>query len=189
MTTAPFPTAQLAAAYLALRLTPGAPVRYHGSIPQAHGAYTAHPCPCPDCTRQVLTGAPATHYELRTPAGKPGPSHVRHTSVTPLPGEDELNEAATLLPTTVTARHLRTLLRRTFPGVLFFVRATENTPGDITVRWTGGPTTTAVRTVTAPLLATWGTPDRCRPAPITVTVNGRTTSGLPSIAALHLHRS
>ena len=184
------------AAYLALRLAPGTLVDYRGTQATEHGTYTVQPCSCPHCTLRVLTGRPANRYELNTPDGKPaGPIHVRHTSVVPLAGDDELMEAAQWVPTTKAALHLRRMLRRAFPGQTFSVRTgRRSTKGnslshaEITVTWTGGPTRTAVATVTAPLLATYGTRERCRPAWITVPSQGRVYRGLPNVHAVHLDR-
>jgi len=62
-------------------------------------------------------------------------------------------------------------------------------PYEITVTWTGGPTRTAVATVTAPLLATYGDSEYRRARPVSVTSGGRTHNGTPSVFAIHLRRS
>ncbi|MER0477064.1 LPD29 domain-containing protein [Streptomyces sp. Edi2] len=177
--------------YRALRLTPGARVTYHGSVDAAHGEWTVHPCSCRWCTRDVRRGIPAPRYELRTLEGRTtGPYHVRHTSVTPVIGEEELNQADMRVSTKATAAYLRRQLRAAFPGVKFSVRCGQDRKrGDITVTWGGGPSKTAVHTITAPLLARYDTPDRVRPRAITVTTGGRTYSGTPNAAAIHLGRT
>ncbi|MBQ0889999.1 hypothetical protein KBZ94_34605 [Streptomyces sp. RM72] len=188
---------RLATAYLALRLTPGAKVRYVGTATRAHGPATVQPCACGICAADVLLGIPATRYELRTTEGLPtGVSHVRHTSVIPEPTEEERNYAAMRLSTKATAVYLRQLLRRTFPGVKFSVRCGPKRAKEryleryeITVTWSGGPNRTAVATVTAPLLASYGSPEECRPAWVSVTVEGRRHYGEPSALAIHLNRT
>ncbi|MET9779325.1 LPD29 domain-containing protein [Streptomyces sp. NPDC006367] len=182
---------RLTSAYLALRLTPGAKVRYIGTASHAHGPATVQPCSCAICTADVLLGRPATRYELRTVAGLPtGVTHVRHTSVVPEPTEDERMHAAMYLTTKATAVYLRQLLRRTFPGVKFSVRCGRGRRRyEITVAWSGGPSRTAVATVTAPLLAHYGDPERCRPAWVSVTVDGHRHHGEPHAFAIHLNRA
>lgn len=61
-------------------------------------------------------------------------------------------------------------------------------PYQITITWTGGPTRTAVATLAAPLLATYGTSEERRARSISVTTGGRTHNGAPTVAAIHLHR-
>ncbi|GGU38882.1 LPD29 domain-containing protein [Streptomyces violascens] len=184
---------RLSAAYLALRLTPGAAVRYVGTATRLHGPATVQPCSCGMCAADVLRGLPATRYELRTADGRPtGVTHVRHTSVIPEPSEDELMNAVLGLTMRATAEYLRRLLRRTFPGVKFSVRRGRGhgmQRYEITVGWSGGPSRTAVATVTAPLLAQYGNPEQCRPAWIAVTVDGRRHFGEPSASAIHLNRA
>ncbi|MFF8786936.1 LPD29 domain-containing protein [Streptomyces sp. NPDC015125] len=177
--------------YRVLRLTPGARVTYHGSVHANHGEWTVHPCSCRWCTRDVRRGIPATRYELRTLEGRAtGPYHVRHTSVTPVIGDEEPNQADMRVSTKATASYLRRQLLAIFPGVKFSVRCgRDRKRGHITVTWGGGPSKTAVRTITAPLLAHYGTPERVRPRAITVTAGGRTYSGTPNAAAIHLCRS
>ncbi|WP_217226072.1 LPD29 domain-containing protein [Streptomyces anulatus] len=182
-------------AYRALRLPPGTIVDYRGSITTAHGTWTVRPCACNGCLAGVLVGRPATRYQLVDADGRtPGPRHVRHTSVVPVVSDEERNYAGEFVPTRVTAVHLRRSLRAAFPGVKFSVRcgrrdAKDLTPFEITVSWTGGPTRTAVATVTAPLLATFGTAEERRARRISVTTGGRTHSGTPNVAAIHLRRS
>lgn len=188
---------RLAAAYLALRLTPGAKVRYVGTATRAHGPATVQPCSCGNCAADVLLGIPATRYELRTTDGRPtGVSHVRHTSVVPDPTEEEREHAAIRLSTKATAVYLRQLLRRTFPDVKFSVRCGPKRAKErylerfeITVTWSGGPTRTAVATVTAPLLANYGSREECRPAWVSVTVDGHRHYGEPDVLAIHLNRT
>jgi hypothetical protein len=184
---------RLAAAYLALRLTPGATVRYVGTATRVHGLATVQPCSCRICADDVLRGVPATRYELRTTDGRStGVSHVRHTSVIPEPTEDERMHATIGLSTKATAVYLRQLLRRTFPGVKFSVRCGRGRGlqrYEITVTWSGGPNRTAVATVTAPLLARYGNPEECRPAWVSVTVDGRRHHGEPGALAIHLNRT
>ncbi|MFI0742437.1 LPD29 domain-containing protein [Streptomyces sp. NPDC021100] len=179
------------AAYLALRLPAGTQVTYHGTLADAHGQWTVHPCSCRRCSWAVWRERPATRYELRAVDGSaPGPVHVRHTSVTPVPSRAELNEAAKWLSTKYVAVHLRKELRRAFPGVKFSVRTGQGGRwSEITVRWSGGPNRTAVGAVVAPLRAHYGNDGRCRPRPITVTVGGRTASGAPMVSAIHLARA
>jgi hypothetical protein len=183
----------LAAAYLALRLAPGATVRYIGTATRVHGLATVQPCSCGICAADVLLGIPATRYELRTTDGRPtGVSHVRHTSVIPVPTEDERMHAAMGLTTKATAVYLRQLLRRSFPGVKFSVRCGRGRGMEryeITVTWSGGPNRTAVATVTAPLLAHYGDVERCRPAWVSVTVDGRRHYGEPGAHAIHLNHT
>ncbi|WP_328973615.1 LPD29 domain-containing protein [Streptomyces sp. NBC_00239] len=188
---------RLSAAYLALRLTPGAAVRYIGTATRFHGRATVQPCSCGICAADVVRGIPATRYELRTTDGQPtGVSHVRHTSVVPEPTEDERMNAAIGLSTKATAVYLRQLLRAAFPGVKFSVRCGPKRAKErylerfeITVTWSGGPSRTAVATVAAPLLAQYGNPEECRPAWVSVTVDGRRHYGEPSALAIHLNRT
>ncbi|MER0477118.1 LPD29 domain-containing protein [Streptomyces sp. Edi2] len=188
---------RLSAAYLALRLTPGAAVRYIGTATRLHGRATVQPCSCRVCAADVVRGIPATRYELRTTDGKPtGVSHVRHTSVVPEPTEDERMNAAMHLSTKATAVYLRQLLRAAFPGVKFSVRCGPKRAKErylerfeITVTWSGGPSRTAVATVAAPLLAQYGNPEECRPAWVSVTVDGRRHYGEPSALAIHLNHT
>ncbi|MFI1312907.1 LPD29 domain-containing protein [Streptomyces albidoflavus] len=188
---------RLATAYLALRLTPGAQVRYVGTATRLHGPATVQPCSCGRCASDILLGIPAARYELRTTDGQPtGVSHVRHTSVIPEPTEEERGYAAIRLSTKATAVYLRQLLRRTFPGVKFSVRCGPKRAKEryleryeITVTWSGGPTRTAVATVTAPLLARYGSPEECRPAWVSVTVDGHRHYGEPGALAIHLNRT
>ncbi|MFG2211932.1 LPD29 domain-containing protein [Streptomyces sp. NPDC048638] len=190
-------TRRLGAAYLALRLTPGAAVRYIGTATRVHGPATVQPCSCGNCAADVLLGIPATRYELHTVDGQPtGVTHVRHTSVIPEPTADERMHAAIGLSTKATAVYLRQLLRAAFPGVKFSVRcgpkrAKERYPEryEITVTWSGGPNRTAVATVAAPLLAQYGDPEQCRPAWVAVTVDGRRHYGQPSALAIHLNHT
>lgn len=82
------------------------------------------------------------------------------------------------------------MLRQTFPGVKFSVRTGQGKNAhEISVRWSGGPGRTAVSTVTAPLVATYGTGQRRRPQSLTVTVGGRVSSGIPMVAAIRLNRA
>ncbi|MFF6829937.1 MULTISPECIES: LPD29 domain-containing protein [Streptomyces] len=192
MSVAAFAAKPLTAAYLALRLPAGTEVTYHGTATEDHGRWTVRPCSCGRCVLAVLRGLPATRYELWAQgAQRPGVTHVRHTSVRPVVSEDELNETVwATLPTKYVSAHLRTVLRRTFPGVKFSVRTGQGKHAhEITVSWSGGPGRTAVSTVTAPLLATYGAGQRRRPRAVTVTVGGRTRSGMPVAAAIHLNRA
>ncbi|MFF8994487.1 LPD29 domain-containing protein [Streptomyces sp. NPDC014983] len=183
-----------APAYRALRLPPGTVVDYRGSVARAHGTWTVQPCACNGCLADVLRGRPATRYQLVSVKGRVrGPRHVRHTSVVPVVSEEERNYAALYLPMRVTAVHLRRMLRVAFPGVKFSVRCGRRDakgliPDQITVTWTGGPTRTAVATVTSPLLATYGTAEERRARHISVTTGGRTYNGTPSVHAIHLNR-
>ncbi|MFH0246413.1 LPD29 domain-containing protein [Streptomyces sp. HK10] len=176
------------AAYLALRLPPGTRVTYHGTDAASHGEWTVQPCACRLCTAATLLGRTARRYELYTLDGKPGPLvHVRHTSVTPVVGSAELNEAGIWLPTKYAASHLRRELRRAFPGVKFSVRTGQRKHRhEITVSWSGGPGRTAVSAIAAPLLARYGNGDRRRPQWISITVGGRSYSGAPIVSAVHL---
>ncbi|MFJ3182357.1 LPD29 domain-containing protein [Streptomyces sp. NPDC086796] len=184
-----------APAYRALRLPPGTVVDYRGSVTTAHGTWTVQPCACNGCLAGVLLGRPATRYQLRgADGGVRGPRHVRHTSVVPVLSDEERDYAVCSVSTRVTAIHLRRMLRAAFPGVKFSVRCGRRdakglTPFEITVTWTGGPTRTAVATVTAPLLATFGTAEERRARRISVTTGGRTHNGNPSVYAIHLRRS
>ncbi|MEU6331622.1 LPD29 domain-containing protein [Streptomyces sp. NPDC047049] len=175
-------------AYLALRLPAGTRVTYHGTDATSHGEWTVQPCACRPCTAAALLGRPARRYELYTVDGKPGPLvHVRHTSVTPVPGEDELNEAICAIPTKYAAAYLRKELRRAFPDVKFFVRTGQGKHRQkISVSWTGGPGRTRVSAVAAPLLAQFGPGDRRNPRRISVTVAGRVYSGMPLVEAITL---
>lgn len=181
-------------AYRALRLPPGTVVDYRGSVASAHGTWTVQPCACNGCLAGVLLGRPATRYQLLDADRRtPGPGHVRHTSVVPVLSEEERNHAGCSVSTRVTAIHLRRILRAAFPGVKFSVRCGRRdakglTPFLITVTWAGGPTRTAVATVTAPLLATYGTAEERRARRISVTTDGRTHNGTPSVYAIHLRR-
>lgn len=183
-----------APAYRALRLPPGTVVDYRGSVTGAHGTWTVQPCACKRCLAGVLLGYPATRYQLIGPDGRtPGPRHVRHTSVVPVLSEEERNYAGVHVSTRVTAVHLRRMLRAAFPGVKFSVRCGRRdakglAPFEITVTWTDGPTRTAVATVTAPLLATYGTAEERRARRISVTTGGRTHHGEPTVYAIHLRR-
>ncbi|MFE1190191.1 LPD29 domain-containing protein [[Kitasatospora] papulosa] len=184
-----------APAYRALRLPPGTVVDYRGSVTTAHGTWTVQPCACNGCLAGVLLERPATRYQLHSADGDArGPRHVRHTSVVPVMSDEERDYAGGSVSTRVTAIHLRRVLRAAFPGVKFSVRcgrrdAKGMTPHEITVTWTGGPTRTAVATVTAPLLATFGTAEERRARPISVTTGSRTHNGTPSVYAIHLRRS
>ncbi|MDX3068317.1 MULTISPECIES: LPD29 domain-containing protein [Streptomyces] len=183
-------TAQPAdAAYLALRLPAGTRVTYHGTEAAYRGRWTVQPCACRLCAAATLFGRPARRYELYTLDGKPGPLvHVRHTSVTPIVGDAELNEATCAIPAKYAAVHLRKELRRIFPGVKFSVRTgTGKHRGEITVTWTGGPRRTSVSAVAAPLLARFGPGDR-RIARVDVTVGGRRYCGVPMVSAIKLNR-
>ncbi|MEW2434227.1 LPD29 domain-containing protein [Streptomyces caniferus] len=177
-------------AYLALRLPAGTRVTYHGTDAAAHGEWTLQPCACHPCTAAALLGHPARRYELYTADGKPGPLvHVRHTSVTPVVGEAELNEAVCAIPTKYAAAQLRKDLRRAFPGVKFTVRTGQGKDRQkISVGWTGGPGRTRVSAVAAPLLAQFGPGDRRNPRHISVTVAGRVHSGMPMVEAVTLDR-
>ncbi len=183
-----------APAYRALRLPPGTVIDYRGSVTDAHGTWTVQPCACAGCAAGVLLGRSATRYQLRGTDGRtPGPGHVRHTSVVPVMSEEERNYAGSHISTRVTAIHLRRVLRAAFPGVKFSVRCGRRdakglTPYEITVTWSGGPTRTAVATVTSPLLATYGTAEERRARRISVTTGGRTHNGSPSVYAIHLRR-
>ncbi|WP_372412541.1 LPD29 domain-containing protein [Streptomyces luteireticuli] len=180
---------QLNKAYRDLRLSPGARVRYHGTVRELHGQWTVHPCNCHECTYKTLLGLRATRYALRTADGQPGLIHVRHTSVTPVPTPEELGQAGIWLVTKYVAAHLRKQLRETFPGAAFSVRCGRGKKSwEIDVSWTGGPSEHDVRVVTAPLLAGYGTPDQCRPRPVTVTVAGRVRHGIPRCSAINLVR-
>ncbi|MFJ4700490.1 LPD29 domain-containing protein [Streptomyces sp. NPDC088768] len=104
----------------------------------------------------------------------------------------ERNNAAIHLSTKATAVYLRQSLRRTFPGIKFSVRCgpvRAKERYEITVTWSGGPTRTAVATVTAPLLARYGSPEECRPAWASVTLDGRRHYGQPGALAIHLNRT
>ncbi|MGW1290906.1 LPD29 domain-containing protein [Streptomyces sp. NPDC002586] len=174
--------------YLALRLAPGTLVRYTGTVTKAHAEGTVHPCSCTRCFIGALLGEPATRYEVRT-AGHTI-THVRHTSVTPLVGEEERNYGSICLSTKATAAALRQRLRAAFPGVKFSVRCgRDKTRTEITVSWTGGPRGTAVATVTAPFLARYGNSKERRPARISVTLGGRVHSGEPYASAIHLNHT
>ncbi|MEY9842492.1 LPD29 domain-containing protein [Streptacidiphilus sp. EB103A] len=182
-----------APAYLAMRLNPGTEVEYRGSQAQAHGAWKVRPCSCTGCTARVLLGFPANRYALIAADGTAGPHHVRHTSVVPVLGEEERMEAGIWLSTRDTALHLRRLLRTAFPATKFSVRCgRRDAKGlaryEITVTWTGGPTRTAVATLTAPLLATHGNSTHRRPAAVHVATGGHRHIGTPSAHAIHLDR-
>ncbi|WP_431983804.1 LPD29 domain-containing protein [Streptomyces qinglanensis] len=185
------PTTTADTAYLALRLPAGTRVMYRGSDASHHGEWTVQPCACPHCCTAILLGQPARRYELRTADGKPGPLvHVRHTSVIPLPDEQEMNEAGDWLAAKYAAVHLHQELRRASPRVKFFVRTGRNRKQhEITVSWSGGPGRTAVDAVTAPVLARYGADGPRRPRPLTVTVGGRMHRGVPIISAVHLDRN
>lgn len=182
-------------AYLALRLPPGTTVEYRGSVASAHGTWTVQPCSCAGCLAGVLSGIPAMRYQLVKPDGHAtGPLHVRHTSVVPTLSDEERNHAGFGVSTRVTAVHLRRMLRTDFPGTKFSVRCgRRDAKGlaayEITVTWTGGPTRTAVATLTAPLLATYGDAEHRRAPLISVTTGGRTHNGTPTLHALHLRRN
>ncbi|MEV6680690.1 LPD29 domain-containing protein [Streptomyces erythrochromogenes] len=180
-------------AYLDLRLTPGTTVTYHGSKTEAHGTYTVQPCACRHCAARVAVGRLSNRYALHSPTtNKRVLVHVRHTSVTPLPTEDELQEAGIFLPTKLVAVHLRRILREAFPATTFSVRiGNQRTDAryDITVRWSGGPSRTAVATATAHLKASYSTPGRYTARPVTVTTSGRHRSGRPVLNNLHLHHT
>ncbi|GAA3087511.1 hypothetical protein GCM10020000_87940 [Streptomyces olivoverticillatus] len=178
------------AAYLALRLPAGTQVTYHGTLTDSHGQWTVQPCSCRRCTWAVWRERPATRYELRATDGSAARlTHVRHTSVTPVPSQTEINEAGKWLVAKYAAVHLRKELRRAFPGVTFSVRTGQGKHRwEITVSWSGGPGRTAVSAVTAPLRAHYGSDGRCRPRAIAVTVGGRTLVGAPMVSAIHLNR-
>ncbi|MFD3422101.1 LPD29 domain-containing protein [Streptomyces decoyicus] len=178
-------------AYLALRLPVGTRVVYHGTDAASHGEWTVQPCACRRCAGAAWLGRPARRYELYTADGRPGPLvHVRHTSVTPVPGEEELNEANCAIPTKYAAVHLRKELRRTFPSVKFTVRTGQGKHRQkISVSWTGGPGRTQVSAVVAPLLAQFGPGSRRKPRRISVTVAGRVHSGMPLVEAITLDRN
>jgi hypothetical protein len=179
----------LADAYLSLRLAPGTAVTYTGTKPAWHrGEWTVQPCACGTCLRKVLLGIPSTRYRLCTAKGTPaGLSHVRHSSVVPVMGEDERQHAGIYLPTRLVALHLRRQLRAAFPGTTFSVRTgTGRANTEITVRWSGPLDRTAVGTVAAPLLATYGNPRSVAARSIGVASNGRTYWGTPIVSAIHL---
>lgn len=182
---------RIADAYRALRLAPGSRVDYHGSVASIHGVCTVQPCACSACFAKVLLGLPASRYQLRTlDGGHVIARHVRHTSVTPLPSPTELNEAVIGVPTKAVAVYLRAQLRRAFPGVTFSVRTGRGkNHRRITVSWTAGPRRTAVSTVTAPLLASFDTPQRFRAQRISVRVGGRTLHGTPMVADIQFNRA
>ena len=181
-------------AYRALRLAPGTAVEYRGSLADSHGFWIVQPCACKHCAAGVVMGRAATRYELVTLDGQPtGPQHVRHTSVVPRMTEEERGHAGCYVSTRVTAVHLRRLLRSAFPGQKFSVRCGRRdakglAPYEITVSWSGGPTRTAVATVTAPLLASYGNSAGRRARRISVSVGGRTHNGTPHVYAIHLNR-
>lgn len=180
-------------AYLALRLPAGTRVTYHGTNAASHGTWTVQPCACRLCTAATLLGRPARRYELYSVDGKRrGPLvHVRHTSVTPTMGEDEMGEAVwAILPTKYAAAHLRRLLREAFPGVKFSVRTGQGRERwQISVSWTGGPGRTQVSAVAAPLRARFGPGGQRRARAIRVNVAGRPRSGVPLVEKICLHRN
>ncbi|RLU81090.1 hypothetical protein CTZ27_33140 [Streptomyces griseocarneus] len=58
-------------------------VRYHGSIPHAHGLYIAVPCPCSACQFLYAIAPTDTRYALIDPWGElPGPRCARRESIT-----------------------------------------------------------------------------------------------------------
>ncbi|MFJ4680571.1 LPD29 domain-containing protein [Kitasatospora sp. NPDC088783] len=184
-------------AYMALRLVPGAMVDYRGSLagdPETgSGPFTVQPCECRPCFARVLLGHRANRYDLYALDGRHAATHVRHTSVVPVPSERELDGAGVWIPTSKVALHLRRMLRAAFPGQKFSVRTGRRDRkglayAEITVVWEDGPSETAVATVAAPLLATYGTPDHCRPQWIAVRSEGRTYCGMPNLHAVHLDR-
>jgi hypothetical protein len=179
------------ASYLALRLPAGTKVTYTGTLQEAHGTWLVSPCNCRLCATETLFGRPARRYELLALDGTPSHYvHVRHTSVVPVVGEKERGYALIGVPPKVVAAHLRRQLRRAFPGVKFSVRTGRGRQAwTLSVTWTGGPTRTAVSTVTAPLLANYGRSEERYPARITVTTAGRTHHGTPRVAAITLNRA
>ncbi|MBZ3908238.1 MULTISPECIES: LPD29 domain-containing protein [Streptomyces] len=174
------------AGYLALRLPAGTWVRHEDD--ETFRMWSAQPCTCTICMSATLLGAPASHYELRTPDGNAAPLvHVRYTSVIPHLRPDELFQTyATPLTQPQTAAHLRKMLRRAFPGVRFSVRRRRG--WRLSVSWSGGPSDIEVATVTAPLLADYTTPERRRARPVTVTRFGRTAYGTPLVDVISLNR-
>ncbi|MFI0914191.1 hypothetical protein [Streptomyces abikoensis] len=64
-------------------IEPGDLVRYHGSIPEAHGFYLAHPCLCASCQFRATYSPTDIRYLLIDPWGEiPGPECVRRASIT-----------------------------------------------------------------------------------------------------------
>ncbi|MFF9436331.1 LPD29 domain-containing protein [Streptomyces sp. NPDC014735] len=179
------------ASYLALRLPAGTRVTYRGTLEEAHGEWLVSPCNCRHCAASTFFGRPARRYELLTPDGRPSPyAHVRHTSVTPVVSDREFQYATCRLAPKIVAVHLRKQLRRAFPDVKFSVRTGRGKEmPELSVTWTGGPGRTAVSTVTAPLLHTYGRSEERRPARISVTHAGRDYHGTPSVAAITLNRA
>ncbi|TLQ39200.1 LPD29 domain-containing protein [Streptomyces marianii] len=185
--TAPAP-GSAPAGYLALRLPDGSWVRHEDD--ESRRVWIAHSCACTLCMSATLLGAPASHYELRTPDGASASlTHVRYTSVIPHLHPDELLQPYTPpLTHSQTAAHLRKMLRHAFPGIRFSVR--RRSGWKLSVSWSGGPSATEVATVAAPLLADYTTPGRRRARPITVkTWFGRPFHGTPVVDAITLKRS
>lgn len=181
-----FDRPHILAKYLALRMPPGTPVRYFGSIHDKHGHYIADPCGCSGCTRNVLNGTPGTRYALLLQDGRPsGIRHVRHTSVIPHTGARENVTASEWLPDSVTEVHLTRQLRKEFPGtdILAYMKGSR-----MHIRWKGGPDETEVRTVSAPILATYAKTPSDVPWPITVAVIGRAFHGIPRVSKIEAIR-
>lgn len=177
--------------YLELRLPPGTVVKYCGSLADEYDTlWTVQPCACRRCMRAVFDGRPATRYKLFSLNGEPlGPRHVRHTSVIPVLSDEENQHAGCFLATKFVSAYLRQELRRAFPGVKFSVRTGQGAKmWRISVRWADGPTETAVATVAAPLLATYGSSESRRPRDISVTVANVHRWGIPQVSAVDLDR-
>ncbi|MBB1256903.1 hypothetical protein H3146_26705 [Streptomyces sp. OF3] len=172
--------------YRALRLPPGTPVHYHGTVKSLRGEYTVQPCICHHCMRDVEKGIPAERYALYQKGSPDGPYHVRHTSVTPRVGARE--EVKQWLCEELTETYVTRLIRQEFPTIRsLFVSVEEEV---LYIAWAGQPRETEMRTITVPCMANYAEGEiSAVPLPVSMCIAGVEFSGIPKVSRIETGKS